>query len=268
MRIPDVSFKTRFVLATLCFLCLAFAGAMMRISSAHIPAASVTHTQGIAPYVTNKTNALRVVSVKMVGEGSRTDVEITLLNQSTKNITAYVFSTGSVSVTTQTGFDGEPFAPNRVRVEKISLNNVIGAAKNNPGRAGEIVLSAVFSADGTGEGEPQWVAKIKNRYLGMKDEARLILPLLRSAQTSTETDSERVLLTLEKLAAQLPTEEGNDKLSHDYRSGRSFVKDGLQSNIKQLRDKKNAALISSHREGLNELITHYEQFLSILQQLR
>jgi hypothetical protein len=175
---------------------------------------------------------------------------------------------GSVSITTQIGFDGEPFAPNQVRVEKIPLSNLIGAAENNPRRAGEIVLSAVFSADGTGEGEPQQVAKIKNKYLGMKDEVKLVIPLLRSALSSTEADSERLLLMLEDQVSQLPTGEQDDKLSHDYRSGRSFVKDGLKSNLKNVRGRKSAAIISDYREGLKELIPQYERFLSILQQLR
>lgn len=268
MSVPTVPFKARLGLAALCFICLAYFGMLPRGSSARISTASVTPHQGITPYLTNKTNALRVVSVKTAGEGSRTNVEITLINQSTQNITAFVLSMGSVSITTQIGFDGEPFVPNQVRIEKIPLSNVIAAAENNPGRAGEIVLSAVFLADGTGEGESQRVAKIKNRYLGMKDEVKLVLPLLRSALSSTEADSEHLLLMLENKASQLPTGEEDDKLSHDYRSGRSFVKDGLKSNLKNLRGRKSATLISDYREGLNELIPQYERFLSILQQLR
>jgi hypothetical protein len=268
MLTPDLPFKARLVVATLCLICLAFLGMVLKGSSARISTAPVKRTQGITPYVTNKTKALGVVSVKTLGEGSRTDVEITLINQSTKNIIAYVLSTGSVSMTTQTGFDGEAFAPGQIKVDKVPFSNVARAAENNPGRAGEIILSAVFSTDGTGEGEPRRVAKIKNKFLGMKDEVKLILPLLRRALNSTEADSERAILTLETQASQLPIEEESDKTSHDYRNGRSFIKDGLQSNIKNLKERKKAALSANHREGLTEIIAHYERFLSILQQLR
>lgn len=264
MPIQALSFKACLIMAILCFICLAYFGMVLSGSSAHIPTAHVGHVQGITPYITNKTTALRVVSVKTVSEGVRTAVELTLLNQSAKNITAYVFSMGGVSITTQIGFDGEPFAPNQVRVEKIPFGNVVGAAQNNPGRAGEIVLSAVFSTDGTGEGEPQWVAKIKNRYWGMKDEVKLVLPLLRSALNSKEADSERVLLMLENQVAQLPTEEENDKLSHDYRSGRSFVKEKLQSHLKDLRGRKKADPSADHREGINVLLAHYERFIATI----
>jgi hypothetical protein len=236
----------------------------MWASSARISPVASEQSQGLTPYITNKTNALRVISVKTVGEGIRTDVEIKLLNQSTKNITAYVLSMGSVSITTQIGFDGEPFAPGQIRVEKIPLGNVVGAAQNNPERAGEIVLSAVFSTDGTGEGESDWIAKIKNRYMGMKDEVKVVIPLLRNALNSTEADSERALLVLENQVAQLPTEEENDKRSHDYRSGRSFAKESLQSNLKDLRGRKKADPATSYRGGLGELLAHYERFVAIL----
>lgn len=264
MLIQALSFKVRLTIAILCFICLAYLGTVLRGSSAHIPTTPAGHIQGITPYITNKTTALRVVSVKTVGEGVRTAVELTLLNQSAKDITAYVFSMGDVSITTQIGFDGEPFAPNQVRVEKIPFGNVVGAAENNPRRAGEIVLSAVFSTDGTGEGEPQWVAKIKNRYWGMKDEVKLVLPLLRNALNSKETDSERMLLMLESQVSQLPTDEENDKLSPDYRSGRSFVKEKLQSNLKDLRGRKKADPNADHRAGLNVLLAHYERFIATI----
>lgn len=259
-------FKWRLVTAFFCFICLAYLGTVIRGSLARIaPAPSATtHHQGITPYLTNKTNALRVMSVKTIGEGSRTDVEITLKNQSNENITAYVLSMGDVSVTTQIGFDGEPFAPNHMRVEKIPFDNVTGAAQNNPARAGEIVLSAVFLANGTGEGEPRWVAKIKNKYMGMKDEVQIILPLLRSTSNSHEPDLERSLVALEAHAAELPQGKEKDKLSFDYQDGRSYVKEGLKSNIKYLKDKKKVDRSFNHRDELNVIIAHYERFLATL----
>lgn len=264
MLTPALVFKARFVIATLCFICLAYLGTVMWGSSARISIAPAIHTQGITPYITNKTNALRVVSVKTVGEGSRIDIEVMLLNQSSKNILAYVVSTGSVSMTAQIGIDGAPFAPGQLRVEKIPYYNVVNAAENNPTRAGEIVLSAVYSSDGTGEGDTHWVTRIKNKHLGMKDGVKLVLHLLRSTFNSPEPDFEHALLALESQASELPTGEENDKLSFDYKDGRSFVKEGLKANIKLLKGKEKASLSFNHREELNVLLTHYERFLAAL----
>ncbi len=264
MSIPALPFTARLVIATLCFICLAYLGTVMWGSSARISIPTATHIQGITPYITNKTNALRIVSLKTVGEGSRIDIEVTLLNQSSKNIMAYVVSTGSVSMTAQIGIDGEPFAPGQIRIEKIPFNNVVNAAENNPSHAGEIILSAVYLADGTGEGEPQWIVKLKNKHLGMKDGIKLVLPLLRSAINSPEPDFERTLLVLESQASELPAGEENDKLSFDYKDGRSFVKEGLKANIKLLKSKKKASSNLTHRDELNVLITHYERFLAAL----
>lgn len=264
MSTPALPFNVRLVIATVCFICLAYLGTVMWGSSARISITTATPVQGITPYITNKTNGLRVVSVKTVGEGSRIDIEVTLLNQSSKNIMAYVVSTGSVSMTAQIGIDREPFAPGQVRVEKIPYNNVVNAAENNPSRAGEIVLAAVYSSDGTGDGEPQWVNRIKNKHLGMKDEVKFVLPLLRSTLDSPESDFERALLALESQVLELPTREENDKLSFDYKDGRSFVKEGLKANIKLLKSKKKASPSLNHRDELNEMITHYERFLAAL----
>lgn len=255
--------KRNLIVITLCLICLGYLAAR-GWPPARFPTASAELRQDITPYVTNKTEALQVTGVRKVGEGVSTDVEVTLVNQSAKGITAYVLTTGSVSITTQIGLDGVPFAPGQMRTEKFPYSNVTNAAARDPGRAGEIVLSAALAADGTGEGEPQWVARLTNRYLGMKDGIKLILPILRSSLSSAEADPDAALLQLEAQAAQIPTDRGGDRTSPDYRSGRNFVKERLKSMLKEIRSRKKAERNFDHRTGVKVLLEHHERFLSVL----
>jgi hypothetical protein len=256
-----LSSKRNFIVIMLCLVCVIFLGARGWSPSSTVSAGL---RQGINPYVTNKTQALQVTGVTKVGEGASLDVEVTLVNQSSKGITAFVLSTGSVSVTTQIGLDGAPFAPGDVRTERVPYSNLEHAASKNPNRAGEIVLSAALTSDGTGEGEPQWVAKLKNRYMGMKDGIKLILPILRNSLNSAENDPDLALQQLEAQASQIPAEEGNDKVSPDYRSGRNFVRERLKSTLKGMRNKVKADKNFNHRMSLKALVEHHERFLSIL----
>src|SRR5918911_2466396 len=167
MARPSGSFnKSRLIVLTLMLACLIFLATGVW-TSIHMQA-SHAYQQEIMPRVTNKTNALRFISEKKVGEGVRSDVEVTLLNQSSHNITAYMISMGEFSVTTCCN----TFAPGETRIENIPFGNLEAHAAKNPDHAGELVLSAVYLEGGARGGEAKNLNRLKSRISGIKEQVK------------------------------------------------------------------------------------------------
>jgi hypothetical protein len=222
--------------------------------------ASHAYQQEIMPRVTNKTNALRVISVKKVGEGVRSDVEVTLLNQSSHNITAYMISMGEFSVTTCCN----TFAPGETRIENIPFGNLEAHAAKNPDHAGELVLSAVYLEGGASEGEAQNLNRLKSRISGIKEQVKLVLPILRSALNSSQPDSENILQALESQVSLLPIEDKQANLLPQRKGGRAWIKGKLQREIQYLKSKDKTVVGFDLRTQLMQLVEAYEQLLARL----
>lgn len=216
--------------------------------------------QDIEPRITNTTNALRIMALKKVEDGVSLDVEVTLLNQSSKNIAAYMFSIGELSITTF----ASPFAPGETRIERIPFGNLEASAAKESDGPGEIVLSAVYLEGGDIEGEAQSANRLKNRVIGIREQIKLALPILQNALNSLQQDGENALNVLDSKASSIPPDDGLIKISHQERGGRAWIKERLQREIQNLKSKNRSVSPFSLRVALNELSASYNQLLTKL----
>lgn len=244
--------------ATLVFACLTLAGIGVWVSARLWP--SYAKPQEIELRAINRTKALQVASVKKVGEGISSDVELTLLNQSSRNIAAYMISMGEVSITTFSG----SFAPGETRVEKIPFSSLESNAAKTPGQAGELVLSAVYLEGGYSEGEAQHLNYLTNRMTGMKEHAKLVLPILRQALNSPQSGLENALDAVEAETTLLPIEDQYSKSSPQRKGGRAWIQGKLRREIQDLKNKNKHIAGYNLRAGLEELIASYEQLIATL----
>jgi hypothetical protein len=206
------------------------------------------------------TKALQVVSVKKVGEGAASDVEVTLLNKSSRNIAAYMISIGEVSITALSG----SFAPGETRVEKIPFGNVESYAAKRSDHIGELVLSAVYLEGGVGEGETQHLNYLTNRMVGIKEQAKLVLPILRRALNSSQSISENVLDVLESETKLLPIENEQATSLPQNKAGRNWVKEKVRGEIRDLKNRNRNVIGDNLRGNLKELIADYERLVATL----
>lgn len=249
-----LSSRLTVVTSVLSCLILRWAGVW---ASTHIRASQSEGASDLKLYATNKTAALKVISVKKV-ESDLPMVEVTVQNQSPKNITSFMLAIGDLMILTDYVPDGTLFGPGEQNVQRISLGNFEAAAAKNPKQAGEVVVTAVYFDDRTGEGDARRVEMIRKRYEGIKEQIKLALPILRNALSSSE-DADNVLLAAESQVKNLPTEANNSRLSPDYRDGRDVMKQSLGESIQKLK-KKTAK--PNHKAEIKELMEFYEQLLT------
>ena len=173
-----------------------------------------------------------------------------------KNIIAFtlLLKLDGVSTTTDYAFSEELLTPGKTVVNYIPLDGLELAAANNISRDADVTISAVYFEDHTGDGEPKYVAKIKEKYLGIKDQVQRILPLLYKGLESSSQNLDTVS-EIETQAALLTTEDDRPTISADYKGGLRLAKNDLNSKIKKLK---------SHKEktNLTDLITFYERVLA------
>jgi hypothetical protein len=250
--------KRRLASTTFILACL-LAAAIGMWASTH-QWSSFAKPQEIEPRVTNTTKSLHVVSIKKVGKGISSDIEVTLLNQSSRNIAAYMISIGEVSMTTLSF----PFEPGQTRVERIPFSSLESNAAKTPGQAGELVLSAVYLEGGVGEGDTQHLKYLTSRMVGIKEQAGLVLPILRRALNSLQASSANVLDAIESETTLLPIEDENAQTPPQKKGGRNWVKGKLRRELQDLKNKhKNIARYDLHT-GLKELTASYEQLVATL----
>lgn len=230
-------------------------------ASTRIWASQSEKSQEIKLRAINKTSALKVVSIRKISNDLPM-AEVTLLNQSSKNINCYMLAIGDLMIVADYVPDGAFLAPGQEKVERILMGNFESAAERNPNHAGELIVAAVYFDDRTGEGDARRVEMLRKRYEGAKEQIELVLPVLRDALSSSE-DSDSALLTLESQASRLPTESENNKLSPDYREGRDMIKQELDGNIQRLKSEKNKPGFN-RKTKLIELVAFYEQLLTRL----
>jgi hypothetical protein len=218
-----------------------------------------TAVQEIAPYITNNTKAVRIISIKKVGEGVTSDIEVTLQNWSDKRILAYAFAYGESGMTTSS----ISFLPGQTMVERIPLANVESAARNNPSQSPALRLSAVYLEGGVSEGEPEEVARLSSRMLGTKEQAKLAIQILRQALDSSEADPEAAMRAVEFQVSSLPTKADHFDRPSYAQAGKSSINSGVISRLKELRK---LSRISSfdRRQALADVIRTYEQLVAEL----
>jgi hypothetical protein len=214
------------------------------------------NSQAIQPRVTNKTTSVRISNVRQLNNG---DVEVTLLNQSTKPIYAYTMITSEYP--TRKGITAfataAPVGPGETKAETIPAGNLVAAANRN-NSPGEIIFSALFLEGGIIEGDANESAKLKRTMSGMKEQARLAVQVLRDASTSREQNSERLLEAVESQATALPVKDESLPSSHEREFGRASVNDRFLGEIKKLRMRQASPGFDAKGQ-LVELISYYQR---------
>lgn len=196
-----------------------------------------SNTQEFEPNIVNKTTSLQVVSATKTLIDREYVLLVTLRNTSTKNIVAYTYLAGQASNTNDYTFGKKLLGPGESEVEYVPYENL----KRSPisyQSPGHLIIAAVWFEGGSGEGDNNFVSKLSEQFEGARDQAKLIIPLLRKAADSNQDDGE-ALNGLESEAARLP--KGDDALdrSIDYKEGRKRTQSSLMARISELKSQRN-----------------------------
>ena len=213
-------------------------------------------TQDIQPSVINQTIALQITKVGTVNNADNADIELTLLNQSSKTITAYMISIGDLSITTFPAM----LEPGKTKVERIPAGNLSQTTKTKQ----SLVISAIYFAGGESEGNPQHVTYLNNRMAGIREQTERVLSILRDSLRAPRSNLAETLQGMESQATLLPVEETNNVLSPQQRGGRAWIKERFQRDIQRLKRQRETASGPDNHLELAELVAAYEQLLAQL----
>lgn len=199
-----------------------------------------------APNVTSRTSAIEVVSIEAKSIGTSNVLVVKLLNTSGKDIKAYTIASGKSLMNSSYFLSDESFAAGTTIDQIIPLSS--DANYQVPMNRKEVVIAAVFFAEGTGDGLSPYVSSLADIYEGTRDQAKRILPCLQ-----------KLTLTSESLAAcqgetrNLPVKE-NGK-SSDYETGLEIAKDKVLRNLDEIKEKTGADLneASNRQEKLTKI---------------
>ena len=209
------------------------------------------HASGIStrkaqtPKITNRTTALRVIETSISGSDFPA-LTISLVNESSRNINAYVLAIGNLSITTDFASIGQIMEPGAIRVEKVPMNNFHSSLQKSP----ELSIAAVSFQGYSGDGDATELQLLLERHSGINEQVRALLPLLRDAQSNFSSlllaDIERTVLTK----------------NHDLLKARSGpTQEGQEWVIKEFQRKLKAV---KNRKDVEDMIVFYEDLLANL----
>jgi hypothetical protein len=99
--------------------------------------------------------------------------------------------------------------------------------------------------------------------LGMKEQAKLAIPILRKALDLSDSDPEVAMRIVESQVSALPTEGDHFERPSEARSGKSSLNENVKSKMKELR-RLNAAGGFDPRQAPADILKSYEQLVSEL----
>lgn len=215
------------------------------LATAGLWASTAIYSQDTTPRIVNKTSALQVVGAEISSVRPVPTMELILSNTSNMNIRAYTISMGHSWITRDYAFSTEFLRPGEVREQEIPIGSIEG---------GEIVISAVYFEDGTGDGDPRYVNMLRGRSSAFRDQTRRIIPRLNRLLNSGQLITEDALVTLESEISRLP--RGDENLAHspDYQSGLDLFRETLANRVRALRDSEQLANQSVLRGRLNDTV--------------
>jgi hypothetical protein len=98
---------------------------------------------------------------------------------------------------------------------------------------------------------------LKDRYAGFKEQARRILPRIKSLLRSGQPITEEILTSLEAEISQLPTKDANSERSPDFQSGLNLFKQDIARNVRNLKKAKQTRGEPDLGEKLNNIASSY-----------
>jgi hypothetical protein len=162
---------------------------------------------------------------------------VTITNKSQQTILAYTLSLGGSTEITSFTFS---LAPRDSRNERIAVNNL----EELPGDryAREVTLAAVHLADGTTEGNSLQSSRLQNWMLGMQEQAERSLAALYASSSSTESNSERLIMKLTDEINKSGEIIDDFNVPSDRLAGRAVIKETAARRLNELNDKKGAPI--------------------------
>lgn len=230
-------------------------------ASAH-KLSQVSSIQEFEPTIVNKTKALEIVNTTKISMGQEYVLRVTLKNVSSKNIASYAYLTGHAVITNGYAFSQRLLGPGETADEHIPYENLQTAATTFSEREADLVFAAVWFEGGTGDGDPKFIAQLRDESEGIKEQAGRILPLLRKALQNPEIQEDQVLNDLESQISHLPTEDGSASQSVDNKLGRSMANRQLAVKVKELRENKNKSPGINRKTEVTGNLASWERLLT------
>lgn len=214
----------------------------------------------------NKTRSLALESVTEVGDlpaenGQRfRRLTVTVRNKHDKPIVAYRFRQEDSSlaegdtagIETNGATIGWSLPPNARDVTHVTAPSDDNAA---------LILAAVLFEDGTGEGDADDLAALRNYRAGVKQAYERIVPLLRRAANPERPATLDAINSLKNEVAALPVENtGEGGYAHGFADGQSLVVRELGELEEQLRSGRK----EQARPAIGKTLTHIEDVLAKL----
>lgn len=205
------------------------------------------------PRVDSKSSGLRVIDTKRVTVGNTSFVFLKLQNVSAKPIKALTISLGQSYVVKNFLLSEEAIAPGASVIERLSVPPSIQEGSST-GSQPTIVVTAVFYSDGTGDGDSQYVQLLKNQALGMRDQAKRILPTLRRASGG---QSEQALADLESEGNALPI-KAKVPVSPDYDEGLQKARKILLGQLGEIKEQRRMNDFQGALNKQNKMVRIFE----------
>lgn len=225
MRLSKTVLQRSSVPVILLIVCLLGLG----IGGVSLKGQKSTGIQSNSPRIQNRTRSFEVAQVSpSVGENG--DVELSLRNRYSKNITACAVSVNGSITEVDFAFseleDQSGISPESVYTEKYSFARHVNksAARQNF----DISILAVVFDDKTGDGDPKFVTEILDTRLGSKIQLTRIIALLNNALNLPRVPDEAVIDTLKARISSLPVHSASPTSETEREGLRNQKSDALR----------------------------------------
>lgn len=202
--------------------------------------------QGQSLLANNRTSGFQVVDMQVRGN----QLQLSLRNNYSKNITAYTISVGNVRAEEDFIYSNRVIAPGEV----YTVNTPISSS--DPSTS---ILAVVFE-DGTSDGEASVAAAIRDRRQGEKAQLTRILPLIENALRLSDSELPRALSELPSRISSLPAIASAGR-SREFRSG---LRNGSEDALRTIQRISQATDYLNLREELIRIQAHYSRAISKL----
>lgn len=200
-------------------------------------------TRSSTPRIQNKTHSFEVAQARANPEANGC-IQLSLRNGYQRKITAYVVSANRlisiIDFLYSEGEDKPGIAPGAVHTRPVCVPKAIDpdiAAKE--GR--QISVQAVVFDDGTGDGDPEFIAEILNSRHGSKIQLTHIIDVMKKILTSGKTIDDTALEALKSEVSSLTTDSQvsmaeSDSLRGERQAALSLLDDLTHSGSRDVRE--------------------------------
>ena len=210
--------------------------------------------------VNNETQALRVVSFADQGvSGQRQTIQIVVENVSGRPVVEYTFFKGDgTALTTSGATTGWALLPGETDTVKAEL------------KAGEsLTLAALLFADGTGQGNAEEIARMKDYREGVEEQYRRALPILNRAKNApAAAEAKEVSDALSRQLSSLPVPAAGGGSSAGKAAGSHDAKQFIEVQVGAAESGRGGSDIRPEElhSKVNRTLKHVEKSLTRFQE--